>query len=270
MNDLVLLGYIENFANDRGLETNNMPRVFEVFAVSSVLRKYHQFESADIENNVFVGGGGDGGLDAISILVNGRPVRSSEDVDFFIQKLRRLDVEFVFIQAKTSSHFSSSDIGQFMYGVEQFFAKEPKVIFNNEVTNIKEVTDYIYRNSIYMDQNPTCFLYYITSGSWQSAPDLEGRLEAGRLALENTNLFERVSVKPVDASLLKATYRELERRVVKNVEFSKTAVFPKVNDVDEAYIGLLSGDQFIDLVSRDDGELNRELFYLITTQAKRS
>ena len=112
-----------------------------------------------------------------------------------------------------------------------------------------------------MDQNPTCFLYYITSGSWQRAPDLEGRLEAGRLALENTNLFERVSVKPVDASLLKATYRELERRVVKNVEFSKTAVFPKVNDVDEAYIGLLSGDQFIDLVSRDDGELNRELFY---------
>ena len=261
MNDLFLLGYIENFANDRGLETNNMPRVFEVFAVSSVLRKYHQFESADIENDVLVGGGGDGGLDAISILVNGRPVRLSEDVDFFIQKLKRLDVEFVFIQAKTSSHFSSSDIGQFMYGVEQFFAKEPKVIFNNEVTNIKEVTDYIYRNSIYMDQNPTCFLYYITSGSWQSVPDLEGRLEAGRLALENTNLFERVSVKPVDASLLKATYRELERRVVKNVEFSKTAVFPKVNDVDEAYISLLSGDQFIDLVSRDDGELNRELFY---------
>ena len=261
MNDLVLLGFVENFANDRGLEIKDTSRVFEVFAASSILRKFHQFESADVENDVLVGGGGDGGLDAISVLVNGRPVRSSEDVDFFIEKLGSLEVEFVFIQTKSSAHFSSSDIGQFLYGVEQFFSKEPKINFNNEVENIRKVTDYIYRSSIHMDQNPNCFLYYVTSGSWQGAPDLEGRFEAGRLTLENTKLFENISVIPIDANLLKSTYRELERRVVKNVEFSKTAVFPKVNGVDEAYIGLLSGDQFIDLVSRDDGELNRELFY---------
>ena len=37
--------------------------------------------------------------------------------------------------------------------------------------------------------------------------------------------------------------------------------FPRIDRVGEAYIGLLSGDQFINLVSTDDGELNRDLFF---------
>ena len=65
----------------------------------------------------------------------------------------------------------------------------------------------------------------------------------------------------MDAESLKATYRELERGVVKDVEFSRTAVFPRIDGVDDAYIGLLSGDEFTKLVSTDGGELNRELFF---------
>lgn len=41
--------------------------------------------------------------------------------------------------------------------------------------------------------------------------------------------------------------------VVKEVEFGKSAVFPKISGVDEAYIGLLPGNEFIKLVTRDDG-----------------
>ena len=38
-------------------------------------------------------------------------------------------------------------------------------------------------------------------------------------------------------------------------------MFPKIAGVDEAYIGLLPGTEFVKLVSTDDGDLNRELFY---------
>ena len=48
--------------------------------------------------------------------------------------------------------------------------------------------------------------------------------------------------------------------MVRDVELSRTAVFPRIDGVEDAYIGLLPGDEFIRLVTTDDGELNRELF----------
>ena len=111
-----------------------------------------------------------------------------------------------------------------------------------------------------MQENPKCFLYYVTAGKWTEAPDPSGRLSNGVDRLRQLNIFSAVSAIPVDAELLKAVYRELERGVVKDVEFSKTAVFPRIDGVDDAYIGLLPGDEFIKMVSTDDGELNRELF----------
>ena len=54
---------------------------------------------------------------------------------------------------------------------------------------------------------------------------------------------------------------ELERGSVKDVEFSKVAVFPRIDGVKEAYLGLLAGNEFIKLVTTTEGDLNRNLFY---------
>lgn len=112
-----------------------------------------------------------------------------------------------------------------------------------------------------MQRNPRCCLYYVSTGTWQDDPEPRARLEDGKRRLESLNYFSEVSVAPVDAERLKTVYRELERGVVKEVEFSKTAVFPRIPGVAEAYIGLLSGDQFIRLVTTDEGNFNGELFY---------
>ena len=265
MNDIVLEGFVKNFAEVRGLTHLKSDELFEAFAASAILRKFHQSDITDIEDGVLVGGGGDGGLDAVAILVNGRPARTEEDVKFFVDIHRRLDVEFVFVQAKSSSSFNSSDIGNFAFGVEQFFAAvvgtEPRVEFNSQIQQLVNVTRDIYDQSIQMQANPKCFLYYTTAGKWSAAPDPSGRLSDGEARLSQLNVFSTVSATPVDAELLKAIYRELERGVVKEVEFSRTAVFPRIEGVDDAYIGLLRGDEFIKLVSTDDKELNSELFF---------
>ena len=75
------------------------------------------------------------------------------------------------------------------------------------------------------------------------------------------NVFSSVQPLPIGAKLLKKIYRELERGVVKEVEFGRATVFPRVADVEEAYIGLLPGNEFLNLVTTDEGDLNRELFY---------
>lgn len=260
MKDLVLQGFVKNFADGRGLSNLPDSEIFEAFAISSLLRKYHYANVPDLDE-VLMGGGGDGGIDAGVILVNGYPISTEEEVQYFIDKLRRLDVEFVFIQAKTSASFEAASIGTFVYGVEQFFSQDSQIQFRDELESLRKLKDYIYERSIEMEQNPRCSLYFVAAGTWTDDPNPRARLDDGQTRLQQLRLFSQVQADPIDAERLKTIYRELERGVIKEIEFSRTTVFPKFEGVREAYLGLLSGDQFLNLIVTEEGNLNRELFY---------
>ena len=136
-----------------------------------------------------------------------------------------------------------------------------QVAFKPDINQKIDLARSIYSQSIKMQDNPRCSLYYVTTGTWKGDVEPQGRLADGRSRLEKMSIFSEVRVIPVDADLLKEIYRELERTVVKEVEFIRTAAFPRIDSVSEAYIGLLPGNQFIELVSTEDGQLNRELFF---------
>ena len=91
------------FAESRGISNIPLIGIFEAFATSSLLRRYHQSDITGMEDDVLVGGGSDGGIDAIALLVNGRLVSTEEGLQFFFDSHGRLDVEFVLVQAKTSA-----------------------------------------------------------------------------------------------------------------------------------------------------------------------
>ena len=265
MHDIILEGNINSFAGSRNLSNRSLADKFEAFAAYAILRKYHQTDIPDIEDGCLVGGPGDGGIDTIAILVNGRPIMTRESIDYFIEKLHRLDVEFIFVQTKTARSFIAADIGHFGHGVQMFFSEVlntgSKNSLNSDVQQTLELARYIFQQSAHMQENPRCCLYYVTAGDWKSPEEPIRRIEHIIHTLNNMNLFSEVSLKPIDSDLLKQIYRGIVRAVMVNVEFSKAAVFPKISGVDDAYIGLLPGDEFIGLVSTDDGKLNRDLFY---------
>lgn len=265
MNDIVLAGYIGSFLEARGLTHLSESEAFEAFAASTVLRRHHQTDIGDVADGTLVGGQHDAGLDAIAIIVNGHTVNADTDVEFFLNQHRRLEVEFAFIQAKTSSAFDSASIGTFTFGVEQFFngvlGQHVGIALSDDVRARVDLAKCIYRKVSNMTVHPTCSLYYVTTGSWKEAPEPRARLDDGVGRLTQLTLFSNVTALPVGADDLKSSYRELDRRVAKSVEISRTAVFPQINGVEEAYIGLLAGDQLIDLLSTNDGHLNRDIFY---------
>ena len=266
MNDLILQGFVDDFAKSRSLFNRPDSEVFEAFAASSILRKYHQCDITGMEHDILVDGKEDGGIDAIAILVNGTPVSTEEGPDHFYDRDSRLEVEFVFMQTKASPRFNASDIGTFVFGVKEYFnaalGLNPKVRFRSEIQQKINLTSRIYKQTIKMPRNPKCFLYYVTSGEWTGAYDPQGRLEDGINQLHELSLFSEVQGKPVDAGLLKAIYRDLDHRNFdREVQFNRAVPFPLIDKVEEAYIGVLPGDEFIKLISNDDGSLNRELFY---------
>ncbi|ACO73907.1 hypothetical protein LHK_00914 [Laribacter hongkongensis HLHK9] len=50
-----------------------------------------------------------------------------------------MDAEIIFIQSKTTSSFSGSDVGSFIYGVKDFLSDEPKMVQNEKIINAKNI-----------------------------------------------------------------------------------------------------------------------------------
>ena len=258
MKDRILSAYVGDFVNGFGLGTLDEPTAFEHFAGYYVVSKYNP---EDFEpSTVAVGGHGDLGLDGIGILVNDHLVQDPSDVDYFRQALHRLEVQFIFIQAKSSTKFEASEIGSFISGVRQFFESSFPTA-NEDIQALYELKEYIFDHSVDMIASPICRLFYVTTGNWQEDPHLLTRIDQGQSDLMATKLFSSVEFTPVDSDGLKQLYRELNQKVTREIEFERHTILPTISGIKEAYIGILPCLEYLNLICDDDGNLNRRLFY---------
>ena len=258
MKDRILSTYVNDFVDNFNLGELDEASAFEHLASYCVVSKYNpeSFESGDVA----VGGPGDLGLDGIGVLVNDHLVQTNSDVDHFKKALHRLDVQFIFVQAKTSPKFEAAEIGNFISGVRQFF--EPSLSTTNEyIQALHDLKEYIFDCSVDMDTSPVCRLFYVSTGTWTDDSFLLTRINQGKSDLEATNLFSCVEFTPVDSDSLKRMYRELNQKVTRGINFEKHTILPTISGVKEAYIGILPCLEYLNLICDDHGNLNRRLFF---------
>lgn len=251
--------YLKDFVTQFALTDLDEGPAFEYFVNYCVVSKHHpdNFEPEEVA----VGGGGDLGIDGLATLVNDHLVLSRSDVDFFKSALRRLDVQFVFIQAKTSAAFEGADIGTFISGVRQFFNRSLPRNANEAISALHYIKEYVFESSIDMDKSPTCKLYYATTGTWTDDASLRSRIDQGIHDLTETGLFSSVDFVPLDSEALKRIYRELHHKIVREFLFDKHTILPQIAGVQEAYIGIVPCIEYLKLICDDEGALNRRLFY---------
>lgn len=259
MKDRILESYVTSFVNEYNLTHLDESNAFERFVNFCIVSREHpgDFEFEDLS----VGGDGDSAIDGLAILVNEHLVSSPEEVDYFKNNLRRLDVQFVFIQCKTSGKFEAAEIGSFLFGVKSFFERQPLTRENKEIQRLRHLKDYIYRFTIDMDTSPLCRMYYVTTGKWVEDTNLLGRISDGVEELISTNIFSDVKFFPIDAERIATIYRELKRKVVREVTFDKHTILPRIHNVQEAYIGILPSTEYMKLICDEEGNLLRTLFY---------
>jgi len=107
-NDLILL---DKILEQRGLEESpslSASDFFELFATNQILKDFDL--SYDEISSGIVDSGGDGGIDAVYVFVNGELL--TEDFDFSTRR-KNIEIELVLIQAKTSSSFNESAMDKF-------------------------------------------------------------------------------------------------------------------------------------------------------------
>ena len=258
MKDRILDAYLKDFVEEYGLKELDEATAFEHLVSYCVVSKYNpeNFEP----DEVVVGGSGDLGMDGIGIIVNDHLVHSKKDVDYFKDGLRRLDVRFVFVQAKTSPKFNAANIGAFISGVRQFF-NDSLTATNKDVLSLHDIKEYIFDRSIDMDKSPMCTLYYVTTGRWLNDQAILARIEQGKADLMATKLFSEVEFIPLDADGLKRLHQEMNQRITREIKFEKHTILPDIWGVKEAYIGILPCLEYLNLICDDNNNLNRRLFY---------
>lgn len=258
--DRITTNLLGEFSHEH--QTEHLPEEvrFEHFAAYvTVSRQYGEsFDTADI----VTGAGGDTGIDAIAIIVNGTLVTDPELVDQLVSTNGYVEAAFVFVQAKRSPNFEASAIGDFGYAVRDFFQESPSLVRNEAVQSAAETANRIYAVSGKMTRGkPSCRLCYVTTGKWTNDQNLVARLSSEKDLLVDLNLFREVEYEPVDADAIQRLYQQSKNAVSREFAFPQRTVLPDIPGVSEAYLGLVPAKTLLSLLKDETGGILKSIFY---------
>lgn len=201
------------------------------------------------------------GIDGIGVIINGKLVDDVDEIDDLIESNRTLEVVFVLIQAKTSSKFQGSDIGNFTFAVKQFFADNTSFFPGPKMANFLSLKKRVYDRAPEMTKgNPICKMFYITTGKWTGEGNLQAVIDQNCQELESTNLFKEVLLEPCDANTIQRYYRKTKETVSATFTFDKRVTLPEIEGIQEAYFGYIPFVEFERLVANEYGVI-RSIFY---------
>jgi hypothetical protein len=154
--DRITSALLTEFSASFGIEKLDESDRFERFS-SYLATRRHYSEAAFDPSEIATGSGGDTGIDGIAIIVNNNLVTDVGTIEDLVDVNGYLDVSFVFVQSETSSGFDTAKIGQFAFGVKDFFGAG-KLPRNDAVANAVEIMEEIYRRSgKFSKGNPPAF-----------------------------------------------------------------------------------------------------------------
>lgn len=260
--DLVTTNLVNSFRVQHGFpETIGLPTLFEHFANFCVASKEYPDEF-DIED-ISVAGGNDLQLDGIMVIVNGVLVDSSEEVDDLASTNKHIDAEFIFVQAKTGSDFNGAEISSMFYGVRDLFSPTPVMPRNKELASKEEIIRHIYTKSLLFSHgNPRSRMYYVTTGKWQDDQQLISRIQNEITTLEDLNIFQSSpKFETVDAKRLQQLFSRSQNALTKTFTFAKRITIPAIDGVREAYLGYIPAKDFMELITDENQNLLRGMFY---------
>jgi AIPR protein len=258
--DRITKSLLAEFSEDNSLFMLNESKKFEHFA-SYLLTSRHFTDSFSSED-VCVGGGGDIGIDGISIIVNGCLVTEPEEVGDLCETNGYLEAVFIFVQAETSSSFETAKIGQFIFGVSDFLSETPALPRNADIDQKTLVLNAIYeQSSKFRRGNPNCYLYYATTGKWVDDENLTIRMKAAKDDLDSLGILNKVQFECIDAEAIHKLYRESKNAISCEIDFPIRTELSEIPGIEQAYIGVLPVSQYLKLIQNSDEEIIHSLFY---------
>lgn len=254
----IIKSFLSTHIKEYAIDDMKEDKAFEHFINRIIINKYsiERFDPDTIMTD-----DGEKGLDGVAIIINERLITEKEELESIIANDSEIDVRFVFIQSKTSERFSSSEIGDFIYGVKAFFeSKEKRPTTNEKMENLISIKDLVYENSISLSSPPVLDLYYVCCGKWSDTNGIQKRIDIEIQPLIDNSDFSKVEFYKYDSEKIITTFKELKKKISRSILMEKRATFPSINGVKQAYIGFVKCKDYIKLLEDSDGNILNNIF----------
>lgn len=258
--DRIIQSYMDSFIKSQEILEKDESKQFELFSAYCVVEQWYT-ETYNLQD-IIIGEGGDCGIDSIAIIVNGNMVTSKEEIDDIIEVNKSLsDINFIFVQAKTSASFDYGEMGTFGAGVKDFFSEDPQMVRNEGIIEKNEIIEYIFSKAPMIKKNPSCYLYYVTTGKWVDDKNCVGRMKIATSDLNSLNIFSEIKYIPIDGNQLQKLYRKTIDVVETEICFDNHIFLPDIPKVRQSFLGYLDFNEFLKLIVDENGEIRRSVFY---------
>ncbi|NUT53604.1 MAG: AIPR family protein [Saccharothrix sp.] len=259
--DRIITGLVDEFQKSYALAELTQSEVFEAFAAYCVLNSYYE---EDFNPDEFrTGGGNDLGIDAIGVLIDGILFQNASDVRDHIQRARRVDVRVVVIQAKTTQGFDSRVISDLADNLSHITGPgHLPYAASQDITNFRECLEVVYGNIAKLSGAlPELHVHYVTTGD-RVAEMVASKAASAAERLRSLGRFDRVEFRCVTRDELRQLYRRATTKVAVQFPMPRKVPLPKVPDVEQALLGLLSAPDLVAHILADEsGRLRKTLFH---------
>ena len=251
----IIKPFLEQHKSEYELEGNDA-QIFEHLFNYLTVRNYtsRHFDPSDIGL-----GKGEVGIDGVAIIVKDTLVTTLPQIEDFFANSNDISVSFIFIQSKTSESFDSSEMTQFFESVYDFI-NNGKIVMNPKATEYRKICKYVLDHPIKLSKNPDCHLFYSFTGKKTKDSVRDALVDQQIERLKKTSYFEDITFSLYDSDRIISAYRSIKNSIKKTVEMTDCAVIPKVNNINEAYIGTVKCTDFINLITNEDGAIISNLF----------
>ena len=265
----ILSGMLQDFKNRFSLDDiEEESKSFEYLVNYLMVSMYHPdaFSDRGDFDALVVDEKGQFGLDAVAVIVNGNLVLSKEDIVTYA-KSKYLDIDILFIQSKTEEKCDSGDLLKTIQATKNFFEDFDKITEKNEnIYNAREIVDEIfeYDNFQYCSNNsPKCHIYYACAANQWNESLIGDICESNEREIKNLKDgdLKDVEIKIIDRKYLIRAYREIQNHISVKIHFKNCLTLDKIKGVNEAYIGYLSGEEYLKIIMNSEGRLQRRIFY---------
>lgn len=259
----IITGLLTDFREAQNIDASlDESTAFEYF--SAYLTIGSIAENSSTTSHTVVGGNSQPSVDAIGIVVNGNLIENEDEIDALISVNNYLDVDFIFMQSKTSENFETNVLGDLGDFGDSFIEEDECATDTDDVARIRHIKNKIYEESKYFkNKNPSAHIYYVSTGIKPAKEDLNFAHKIIKIKknFESNGNTSECFVHLVGAKEIQDLKRQLENSIEREIEFSKRVSLPQTSGIDEAYIGVVSAPTFVSLLKGQGGNLMSSIFY---------
>lgn len=257
--DVVTQSLLKEFAASQKIDILPQSDQFEAFTNYIVVSDLYPEE---FDFNLIGTGEGEFGIDGIAIIVNDSIVEDEEQLEDIISHSATLQAQFVFVQSKTISSFDSGDMSKFFQAVLDFFKLRSSFQQSQRIVELQRVKNRLYDSAAkFVRGLPKTSLFYGTTGTWTEDRNLCAIRDGFLAQADALHMFASTTFHPLDAARVQKLYFQTKNAFRVTINFGQNLSLPEIPKVRESYIGLLPISEYLKMITDDEGNVRRRLFF---------